>query len=98
MTTAIPASSTGLSAVPKVFLANSVSGCGESRMTTSPTARYGADAGETSPATSCPAATAAPTASSPSPAPIQPWDGGRLGLGGGGRGHPTIITGAAPGN
>ena len=41
MTTAMPASSTGLSAVPKVFLANSVRNCGEIRITPSPTARNG---------------------------------------------------------
>jgi hypothetical protein len=39
MTTAMPPSRIGLSAVPKVAFANSVTGSGEKRMTVSPTAR-----------------------------------------------------------
>jgi hypothetical protein len=68
ITTAIPASSTGLSAVPKVAFANSVSQCGERRTTVSPTARYGDDAGASRPATSSPAASAAATAMTPTTA------------------------------
>jgi len=39
ITTNMPTSSTGLSQVPNVVLANSVSACGERRTTASPTAR-----------------------------------------------------------
>ena len=39
ITTNMPTSSTGLSHVPNVVLANSVSACGERRTTASPTAR-----------------------------------------------------------
>src|SRR4051794_25187928 len=77
ITTAIPASSTGLSDVPNEVLANSTSHCGEIRTTASPTAMNGADDGESRPPTSCPAPIAAPTESSPisaaNPRPITGW-------------------------
>jgi hypothetical protein len=50
ITTNMPLSSTSLSSVPNVFLANSVSAGGERRITALPTARNGEDAAETRPA------------------------------------------------
>ena len=65
ITTNMPVSRTSLSFVPNAVFANSVSGSGDRRITTSPTARNGEDAAEIRPATRWPNPSAAHTASTP---------------------------------